>query len=178
MNKLSRFTFEQDTMRIVVRVELREKEPCAPGLTIDLEPVPGGAFTELSICCDIYEQVRGRWRDIGGGQAHEELSALFGDRPGVARLVELWERWHLNGMCAGTRSQQDFLWEHPITAVYPASHYELALEALAAAGLSPDRGYKYGQSWLVELLPEAVLNELAALSPESFRLPETAEALR
>jgi len=177
MNNETRFTFEEGTTRSIVRVVLRtEKKPCAPGLTIDLEPVPGGTYTELSVCCDIHKKERGRWLAVGGGQAHEELLATFGARHGVARLVELWRRWHLNGMRAGTRVQEAFLREHPSAAVYPESHYELALEALAKAGLSPDRGYKYGQAWLVELLPADVLNELAAL-PSSFRLPETAESL-
>ena len=156
-----RLTFENATTRVTVRVELdTEKKPCAPGLTIDLEPVPGGTYTELSITGDVYEKSGHRWREVAGGQIHEELLERFGDDPYVARLVEIWKRWHLNGLRAGTRAQADFLREHPVNAVYPASHYDLALEALTAAGLNPDRDYKYGKAWLVELLPDELVAEL------------------
>jgi hypothetical protein len=90
----------------------------------------------------------------------------------VVRLHELWDRWHLNDMRAGSPAQEAWLREHPITAVYPQSHYKLARDVLAAAGLNPDpeTGYKYGHAWLREEVPEEVTDWLAVL-PESDAMP-------
>ncbi len=90
----------------------------------------------------------------------------------VARLWELWDRWHLNDMRAGSPAQETWLRANPVTAVYPESHYEKASAALEAAGLNPDpeSGYKYGHAWIKEAIPESVLAELQAF-PESTIVP-------
>lgn len=75
----------------------------------------------------------------------------------INHLCTIWNRWHLNGLCAGTRAQRDYLREHPPEPpFYPTSHYEKACKILKAADLYVDRGYKYGSAWLVEPLPEDV----------------------
>lgn len=82
----------------------------------------------------------------------------------VARLLDLWERWHLNDMRAGSPAQQEFLRANPVAFKYPESHYEKASEALAAAGLNPDAdGYRYGHAWRWEDVPADVITEIEAM---------------
>lgn len=64
------------------------------------------------------------------------------DRPMLAKLRDVWKRWHLNGMTAGSPAQEAWLRDNPVTAVYPESHYEKAASAaLAAVGLNPDPNF-------------------------------------
>jgi hypothetical protein len=89
-----------------------------------------------------------------------------------AKLAEVWERWHLNDMQAGSPAQRKWLCDNPVTATYPESHYEKACAALAEAGLNPDPGYEhndkpyqYGHAWLREEVPDKVIKWLFDLPP-------------
>lgn len=111
---------------------------------------------------------------IGGcGQIVMSLSepgGLDGFEPGpgwtlesVRRLLEIWDRWHLNDMRAGSFVQEEFLRANPIMFRYPESHYEKASAALAEAGLNPDAdGYKYGNAWKREDVPAEIIAEIMA----------------
>jgi hypothetical protein len=81
----------------------------------------------------------------------------------VARLREVWDRWHLNDMRAGTPAQEARLRTLTFPG-YPVNHYDWASAELAKAGLNPDDGYRYGSSWLYEDVPANVLDWL-------YRLP-------
>ncbi len=78
-----------------------------------------------------------------------------------------WNRWHLNDMTAGTPAQMEELRRH---ACASSDHYTWAKETLKAAGLEPDKGYSYGSKWLLEEVPQEVLEWLAAL-PETDITP-------
>lgn len=105
------------------------------------------------------------------GQCVSELAEVSVYAPGwdadkCARLAELWERWHLNDMRAGSQVQMDWLRANPVSATYPESHYEKAREALRGAGLEPDaEGYRYGSRWRVEDVPSEVITEIFAFPP-------------
>ena len=95
----------------------------------------------------------------------------------VAKFREVWERWHLNYIVAGSPAQMEFLRANPVTFKYPESYYEKARESLTAAGLQPDAGYvrdgkpySYGSAWLREELPQDVIDFLASL-PEADITP-------
>jgi hypothetical protein len=97
----------------------------------------------------------------------------------VHKLHELWDRWHLNDLRAGTPTQEAHLrslkvggaepWLNFTSKGYPngGDHYAWAKHVLAEAGLQPDNsvwgGYSYGSQWLTEEVPEEVLAYLAAL---------------
>jgi hypothetical protein len=79
---------------------------------VDIEIRPGEKGPELSIMGDTYYPGA---RDIeSGGQILDEVRLLL-DTPGatfarpradIARLLEIWDRWHLNGMRAGCEHQR------------------------------------------------------------------------
>lgn len=151
-----------NAVRITLTVELRKAEACAPYLTIDLEPVGTAddrTYTELSICASIEERARNnRWCDAAFGQCRDEVLKHFSKRPGVAELVAIWDRWHLKGLNAGTRAQNE-----AIADVGGPDWYGSALARLVKRGIDEDRGYRFGSAWLVEQIPADVLDELRAL---------------
>ena len=86
----------------------------------------------------------------------------------VAKLRDIWERWHLNDMQAGSPAQTAFLEANPVSR---ADHYTAATEALKAAGLNPDpnyfnngKPYKYGSAWLRVEVPAEALQYLHDLT--------------
>jgi hypothetical protein len=96
----------------------------------------------------------------------------------VARLAEIWQRWHLNGMRAGSPAQEQHLRDHPYDRdQHGPNHFTWARDTLTAAGLQPDpnhttptsadevpaQGYSYGTAWLYEELPADVLDWLRRL---------------
>ena len=97
--------------------------------------------------------------------ADEWIAGADFTAPQLARFIELWNRWHLNDMCAGSPAQREFLREHPVTATWPESHLDKARSALREAWL-----YSYGTAWLTESIPDEVLAELLSL-PESTKTP-------
>ncbi len=112
----------------------------------------------FSMCAHIWDR---RKRDhIAGGQCVDAVADLFPGNEKVQRMRAIWERWHLNDMCAGSPAQEEYLRAHPVEYKYPESHYDKACEVLRAVGLHPDNGYLYGSRWLREELPPEVLAEI------------------
>jgi len=114
------------------------------------------------------EKEKGRWtlscvaevRNANGsgcsaaGQVVDELESrfpgLFAEGTGLEALPRLWRRWHGNDFRAGTPAQEEALrrWH----AANPGARLGLdeARKVLAAEGLDPDGGYRYGSAWLFE----------------------------
>ncbi len=154
----------EEPYRVQLDIELRRKESVEPKLTIDLEPCP--RYTELSICALVWYKGDRLNDPSSAGQCVDLVHEWFGDQSAsdavttasIAELCDLWDRWHLNGLIAGSRAQRDHLEVNkPQGPFYPTSYYEKACEILKAANLYEDRGYKYGSAWLVEPLPVAVM---------------------
>jgi len=80
----------------------------------------------------------------------------------LAKFLEIWDRWHLNDMKAGTAKQEDYL----RSLTFPGGdHYTWTLQVLEDAGLNPDPedGYRYGSAWPKEEVPESVIAFLEQL---------------
>lgn len=165
MKRVITFTLGVD--RASIEIEIRPMQNT--GRTVDLEPIPAGAL-ELSMMGTF---------DGGGGQVVDSIAEAAGehDAADVARLCQIWTRWHLNGMKAGTRRQSEALAEAPIDA----PGYEFAKAFLSECGLDPDvqtapervtdglgnikiKGYAYGSSWLAEPLPADIEAEVWRLA--------------
>lgn len=107
------------------------------------------------------------WNALGtdcyqGGQCVDSIAEYFPDDSKLARMVRIWERWHLNDMKAGSPAQMAWLESHP-----EIKGYDEKTAALAAAGLNPDPGYmhngkpyKYGTAWLKETIPAEIIQEI------------------
>lgn len=137
----------------------------------------------------------------GAGQCFGHVEP---DGDNQKKLIEIWRKWHLNGMHAGTEKQE----EHLKNCGYDLndyvdhghkSHYDFSCHVLKVAGLLIDDGYKYGSAWLARPLPEDFEDNLNSLMDdieqeeedkkdrkvneddsdlfESFSDPETAHAL-
>jgi hypothetical protein len=95
-----------------------------------------------------------------------EFSAGWG-REMVSKFFEVWDRWHLNDMRAGTARQEAAIREWKKTNKY---EYTAACEYLKSIGLFEDseyihneKPYKYGYGWLKEEIPQDVLDFLESL---------------
>ena len=92
------------------------------------------------------------------------------DATTVAKFREVWKKWHLNDMQAGSPRQTAWINANPLPWVYPESHYTVYRDALREAGLSPDaeylhngKPYSYGSAWLKVEVPAEVLEFLSGL---------------
>lgn len=132
-------------------VELEIKTENKERMTIDFEPI--NSFNTLSICGNGGQNIN-EIADIKG------YTKLFISEDDLNAIVEIWNRWHLNDMKAGSRKQQSFIDEWKKTNKYS---YDKACKALKEAGLYEDNGYKYGHSWLVELIPDEVIIEITTI---------------
>jgi hypothetical protein len=108
---------------------------------------------------------------VGGcGQCRDFIVTDYapGWNAGIAeQFREIWDRWHLNDMRAGSQIQSDYLRANPIPLC--VDYYVVACETLRAAGLNPDpQGYVYGSAWNFESVPASVIEFLESL-PESDR---------
>lgn len=123
--------------------------------TIEHEPV-GGTYSELSLSGASRRKGRSVRNPNGSdayGQIYDSLprivktygSVTAGD---VMRLVTLWKRWHLNGLKAGCA--------HMTLPRDPS--YDARKDITC-----PETGYRYGQAWLVDLLPASVWDEIMFL---------------
>lgn len=141
-----KITFKYDDIRLEMNIRLTETK----------------SGEALGISGMVYRKnKRGRWMEIGGGQClDDEYFKEASKRSALVRkVVELWERYHLNDMHAGTEKQEDFLEKHfkdnPNERGYKAS-----CDALDKAGLLVDDGYKYGTNWLFRPIPEKALDDI------------------
>lgn len=148
------------TRRInAVELEFELRTLAGPKMTVDLEPIE--SYTELSICGSIWNE--SHTDIVAGGQVIDTIERLFPSKR-VRRIVAIWRRWHLNGMKAGTRAQNeavDAFWADKERDAL--NWYDPTRVHLKTLGLLDDRGYRYGTAWLVEPLPAEIAEEVAAL---------------
>lgn len=101
----------------------------------------------------------------GSGQVYEHLTkdnpATGFTKEDCVRLMQVWQRWHLNDMRAGTPKQEDVVRKWRQTAA--DTGYSAACKMLDSIGLLTDNGYRYGSRWLKEDVPEEVLKWLFTL---------------
>jgi len=139
------------------------------------------SMIELSICG--HTQYRRNCDFNMAGQIQDELRASINrikfsagwNKHKLIELLDIWDRWHLNGMRAGCEHQRENRWnERPLNAydnfvgntmswnmlawVRPTEHSEGLLTKPC-----PVCGYKYGTAWLHENLPDTIINWFNAL---------------
>ena len=124
---------------------------------------------------------------ISGGQNLDHLNEYAAIRA-VAEFREvydLWKKYHLNGMTAGSPAQESAIKEYKAENAKQGKRYDYteACEFLKARGLLDDEGYiyegkpyRYGSAWLVTEIPEADKSRIRALLGITKADEENAEA--
>ena len=101
----------------------------------------------------------------GVGQNYELLTRIAPGKGFSAKdclkLRDVWERWHLNYLRAGTPKQEKAVREWRKTAENKS--YKAACDMLSEIGLLVDDGHRYGTAWLKEEVPMDVLEWLFSL---------------
>ena len=174
LGKVDGYGNGRKTCRVELEIELRERESVAPHLTIDLEPI--GQYTELAICGNVWNHIETDL--VQFGQMYDAMLDYFPHSPLVAEIVKVWKRWHLNGLKAGTRTQakaidaykrNNTLWRYDYgeacdilkdQGLYEDTSKLGRLERIANRLLKQGKGYKYGHAWLVEPLPEKIIEQV------------------
>lgn len=142
-------------------------------------------YWEFSACGNIWNT---RHTDIiCGGQCLDELNKIA-EIHAVAEFREvydLWKKYHLNGMTAGSPAQESAIKEYKAENAKQGKRYDYteACEFLEARGLLDDEGYiyegkpyRYGTAWLVTEIPEADKERIRALFGITRADEERAEA--
>lgn len=102
------------------------------------------------------------------GQNRDELEEYMEgkDNPIWNFIDDIWKKYHLNGMHAGTPKQEKFIEEH-LEGRY---EYDKACKLLEENDLLCDKDYlvngepyKYGTAWLYQPIPDGVLDKIKAL---------------
>jgi hypothetical protein len=148
-------TIQNNSGRLSYPVYLDITLNCQPEerVTIDLEKIKGVATLSISgrigrnaICCG---QIQDELRQglITGDFTPEDFDAVWA-------LLEIWDRWHLNDLKAGTRKQEAILDRYKVKVGRDNLGYEEQVRILKHNDLLEDSGYRYGSAWLTEPMPD------------------------
>lgn len=100
---------------------------------------------------------------VCGGQCLDEI-AQYVKTPVFKEVYDLWNKYHLNDMHAGTPEQEEAIKEYTKTNRYD---YTAVCEYLKSIGLYEvdlnGEPYRYGTKWLYEAIPNEDLNRIIAL---------------
>lgn len=106
----------------------------------------------------LYLSIVGEINGYSSGQCCKEMEKYaVQKRQNFDEIIEIWKRYHLNDMRAGTPKQERAVREYCKNNEYD---YNKVREYLDSVGLLVDNGYTYGTSWLYEEIPQDVLNKI------------------
>lgn len=115
----------------------------------------GWCFTASGLYNYQYNRSWRDWDYEGGGQCLDTIGKKYPKNKEVQLIVELWKKYHLNDMNAGTPRQTEHL-----KSLGEYKDYDWACEELKKVDLycdkefSPKNPYKYGSSWLYREIPQ------------------------
>ena len=148
------FWFEK-TLKVTLEIELRKEEK----------------GQVLSICGNVWNL---RLTDIlAGGQINNELRRWLNkdklilsiSKDKLSRILDIWDRWHLNNLNTGCEHQKKLMNEirkEKGEDFFYASNYDSILK-IPAFNKCPECGYKYGSAWMFEPLPNEVIEFVEGL---------------
>lgn len=138
------------------------RKTCEVTLEVELRDTDKGP--EFSVCGNLWNN---RHTDIlWGGQCVDELFWTYGKQmqnPKLyAEILELWKKYHLNGMHAGTEEQEDAIEEWKAEGnKYDYSEVCCMLKERGLYEVEIDgEPYQYGHGWLYREIPENTLNRI------------------
>ena len=123
-------------------------------------------YVELSICGEIWNHPH--TDIICGGQCLDEMHKYLRNNATFAKIYQIWKRYHLNGMRAGTPEQEEAIakwkaagnkYDYGAACAYLQSIglYDVPFTGKACGKVYNGERYKYGHGWIVEELPDDVL---------------------
>jgi hypothetical protein len=148
--------------KMYVELTINQETDNRTAQTINLETIV--AYKSLSICGN-------------GGQNIEEIADINGykelyiSKSDLNTIIDIWKKWNLNDMNAGTEKQKAFINEWKKTNRYDFSK---ACDALTEANIYIDNGYKYGSAWLIEILPNEIITKVISIF-DKYNKPENTE---
>lgn len=151
------YTSTRKTNAVELTLRLREMDEIKRHFET-LEAIPKPEAIELSICGGIWDGKR--YDYVSCGQNIDTIAELIPTKK-VKRIQEIWERYHLNDLRAGTKKQIEAIkeWESQGNKY----SYTNACEYLKSIDLFEDRGYEYGHGWLFEPVPAEIIEEVKQL---------------
>ena len=105
-----------------------------------------------------YDRSFKNWEFQGGGQCLDTIAKDYPKNKEVQLIVELWKKYHLNDMNAGSPRQTEYL-----RSLGEYKNYDWACEELEKVDLLIDKeftypqqlnGYRYGSAWLFREIPQ------------------------
>lgn len=106
---------------------------------------------------------------IRGGQCLDDLAKYIKDDTFIF-IYDMWKKYHLNGLHAGTREQEAALKEAVKSGKltrYGANNYTETCDYLKSIGLyeveHEGKPYKYGHGWIFFAIPDEDLKRIEAL---------------
>lgn len=121
-------------------------------IDVELKQTPDGKVFSMS--AGVWNSKRTDY--ICCGQMCDELPELYPNNKLVKRLVEIWAKYHLNDLNAGTERQEQALYN----AGKDKADYAEQCEYLKTIRLYYDGEYKYGSAWLFRPIPEQIIEEI------------------
>jgi hypothetical protein len=85
-------------------------------------------------------------------------------------FLDVWKKYHLNDMKAGTPKQEEALRKWRAKHKIKEWVYDESVKYLKSIGLYNDGGYRYGTGWLREEVPESAIAFLKSL-PDTDKKP-------
>ena len=105
-------------------------------LSISGQAIPWSSGGDFTYCGQIQSTIM--------GQVEDETFQCSILSSKLIRILDIWNRWHLNDLIPGCVHQKTGSYDDP-----------------AISGqICPDTGYKYGHAWLVEPLPGPIVDEV------------------
>lgn len=138
------YTANREKVKIIV--ELRNDDHGHRELSIV------GEITNERRYGQCYQAIRELVEQHGSGSRNKDQ---------ILKLLDIWERWHLNDMRAGTPRQTEII--RPWLKRNPNKDYTEQCDYLFSHGMLIDDGYKYGTAWLYEPLPDDVITFISGL---------------
>ena len=101
------------------------------------------------------------------GQCQDSILETFKDDDSedarrIKKICHIWNRYHMNDFNTGTKKQMDWADAYFETEGKKYNFTE-ACKYLEELNLLEDRGYRYGYGWLIEVIPQKVIDELKEL---------------
>jgi len=116
------------------------RKSCAVDVEVEISDRNG--YPELTIVGAVWNSTH--TEIISGGQNDGEILSYFLKSAKVQRIVEVWNRWHLNNMHAECEHQRALGWTWLTHPSEPC----------------PECGYRLGSTWLREDLPAEIIAEV------------------